>query len=876
MYELVNTSVPNGLVSGTHGYATVAMTKGMPDAVRSRVEGFCAYPHRTSAHDASYFAENPVNWFHLVTPSGEHVVGRTAPAEFDYTGRTNRVSRVLYFPAREMPSAGGAAVLLVESARLCEGWSGEPRYLSVDGDVAERLRRIGRPSDGGAPHWTQLFGAEGETLARRFAVLLAQNVRSGRGIFFKASNADVDGRRLLGLFADLIALVPEELAAQVTFSTFAACVPGGINCHLRGVYDSDRAFETMATMQPWVDCESGRVRNPELLPAAETAAAASLSASAPSGGGAPSGVAETTGGPSAATTSRVMGRPVGGGRPIQRPLSAPAGTNRICVKNSNDAASYWNLGSAAALAVLVVAGIVLCILALWKSGQSGRGGKEFSLMAEFQRQEFDAWYAGCTNDVARLREQLDAGETSKDAERLLEQAERNKQDLKASAEEDGLVGYENRLRDAERQYDELIAAITQKVEALKANEKSAEEARRKKEEDEAKEKSRNEEEAQKRRVADAQADNAVAKAVAKQKEANKAAEMPFGEINVDEVFFASEKWSDRLFKGDKKKLRDEKLAEEGAIVYYFPSGGKVERRTGCVAVTTKKDPMSGNKSQTFSVKEPSDMKSARWCVAYVPSLGKAYWQWRSKSQEPVRLFKDDGDRADLAKVVFDGCQDETLDVYRRFLQRKSRDLVYLVSWDDGASSLRSKEAKLSIERFKPDTKANAEEVERIEKQISDKKTAIATRTKEWESLDVKFNELKSLITEYNEQESKKKSANKLEDKDKEKKNKAKKDASGKMEELKQKSEDKIQVCGFRGKTIDKISIEECDKKQNEQRENYKNLIDRMENELKDLRTKLSKTEAATAADWRERCRERGYVVGVENGNRASDNENEME
>lgn len=65
MYELVNTSVPNGLIAGSHGFATVAMTKGMPDAIRSRVENLCAYPHRSSAHDQSYYTENPINWFHL-------------------------------------------------------------------------------------------------------------------------------------------------------------------------------------------------------------------------------------------------------------------------------------------------------------------------------------------------------------------------------------------------------------------------------------------------------------------------------------------------------------------------------------------------------------------------------------------------------------------------------------------------------------------------------------------------------------------------------------------------------------------------------------------------------------------------------------------
>ena len=97
MYELVSSSLPNGLIPGSHGFATVAMTKGLPDVLRTRLEAYCAYSHRTSTHDATYFTENPVNWFHVTLPQGEHVMGRVAPADFDYTGRTNRLARLLVF-----------------------------------------------------------------------------------------------------------------------------------------------------------------------------------------------------------------------------------------------------------------------------------------------------------------------------------------------------------------------------------------------------------------------------------------------------------------------------------------------------------------------------------------------------------------------------------------------------------------------------------------------------------------------------------------------------------------------------------------------------------------------------------------------------------
>lgn len=265
MYELVNTSVPNGLIAGSHGFATVAMTKGMPDAIRSRVESLCAYPHRSSAHDQTYYAENPINWFHLLLPGGDHVVGRTAPAEFDYTGRTNRISRTLHFSSREMPINGGAYVLIAEANRFCQNWVGDPKYLPEDKSLAGRIQMAVR-ANGSPKNWVNMFGPDGESYAKKFAALLTQNLRTNKCIYFKAGESDVNGERLLGLFSDLINLLPEQLAAQVTFSTFSACVPNGAVCHLRGIFDKDRAFETASALQPWIDCGGCCVKHPELLP----------------------------------------------------------------------------------------------------------------------------------------------------------------------------------------------------------------------------------------------------------------------------------------------------------------------------------------------------------------------------------------------------------------------------------------------------------------------------------------------------------------------------------------------------------------------------------------------------------------------------------
>ena len=272
MYELTNTSLPNGLIPGTHGFATVAMTKGLPDPLRMRLESYCAYSHRTSAHDATYFRENPVNWFHVVLPQGEHVAGRVAPADFDYTGRTNRLARLLVFPKGEMPAIGGADVLRKEFARLTAPWSGAARWLEDDKLTAGRLRREIPAVREDAPTWRAMFGGEeGLRLAEGFARQLAKNVTGGgNAIYFKTSAArDADGTKLLALFAELVNLLPVANRQRVTFSTFPSALPQGTVCHLRGVYDSDRAFEAASASQPWVDCERGIVHNAAMLPPEE-------------------------------------------------------------------------------------------------------------------------------------------------------------------------------------------------------------------------------------------------------------------------------------------------------------------------------------------------------------------------------------------------------------------------------------------------------------------------------------------------------------------------------------------------------------------------------------------------------------------------------
>ena len=76
MHELINTSVPNGLIPGSHGFSTVAMTRGMSDTLRTKLEMLSGYSHVYSGHDDQYFTQNPESWNHLILATGEHVFSR--------------------------------------------------------------------------------------------------------------------------------------------------------------------------------------------------------------------------------------------------------------------------------------------------------------------------------------------------------------------------------------------------------------------------------------------------------------------------------------------------------------------------------------------------------------------------------------------------------------------------------------------------------------------------------------------------------------------------------------------------------------------------------------------------------------------------------
>ncbi len=811
MYELVNTSVPNGLIAGTHGFATVAMTKGMPDAIRTRVEGLCAYPHRTSAHDESYYRENPVNWFHLTLPSGDHVIGRTAPSDFDYTGRTNRLARTIVFRRGEMPVSGGCEAIRIAGSRLSEKWSGEPRMLPADKALAAKFFALERSRDATPANWVALFGDNGIFLAKRVAMLVARNAMGGgKSVYFKTSTSwDADGTKLLALFSDIINLLPDEAAPLVTFSTFAACVPSGVTCHLRGVYDKDKAFELASATQPWVDCEHGRVMHEELLPSES----------------APVGVSQNDSVGEQVSTSQGAGSRIGVRRDSSS-LSGQAARARdarwqdFAPRGSgSDKAFYTLLGSLAFLVVLVAIG---CI---WWVKSSSRTS---------------------TSDDDQLIVEMNAVE-AKEKERAEKEARDNAERKKY--EEESAVK-EKATKEADEDAKRQKAEADRKAKIEEEAKKAAEDAVRK----QIKEKQ-------------AQADG-----LRKAKEENLS--LRIDEIKISKVCYKGEASGiDNYFEiasadlGNPSKLAKVNhllakyalmITNDNSIVVYYLDNGIIQK-VQCKYSYKNVNVNASKKTKFTPTGWPERAKTSPWVVCRVVNPGwqksdggaslDAFWWWND-SIEPMALFAD-SDKADLNNYSF-RCQ-EAYDAYSTYGK-----VVYKVSWVEGRTrwAFNTISPELEIESFKPDSV----EIDRRLDALEGEKDRLGKDKKEKDDAVKKGKELKKdiedwedeLIRKYNEKEG---------EKNQEKKKKLGNNFSERKNKINEKAVDELKKIGISGQQLTGNETEK------------KNIVEEIERKIKRLETARKEFEDKIAAidreiddikksanRWKDDIRKRKFVV----------------
>ena len=226
MFELVHTSVRQGLAVGASGYCSVAWTRGFPRNLISPVERLSAYQNLYPAGHADA-ALNPVSCFHMTmnyAGAQIRVVGNICFCGLDYTGRSNKLAHHLVFTKSD--EFGGRDPLAVALARdnFFTRWDRSP--LELDPRLPLRSSLPGLP----AAQWEAATGDPG------WAGMIAGSFRRspGRSLTLEfAPGTPVE--TLLGLIAEAAMLLTPEECERFTFNTYSFQNQAGQNIFLRAM-----------------------------------------------------------------------------------------------------------------------------------------------------------------------------------------------------------------------------------------------------------------------------------------------------------------------------------------------------------------------------------------------------------------------------------------------------------------------------------------------------------------------------------------------------------------------------------------------------------------------------------------------------------------
>jgi hypothetical protein len=217
--ELLYTSAPRGLKSGSRGFCTVEATAGLSPALVAALEGLSGYRHVAAPGDPA----NPVVYSHATLAiAGRRcsVVSRVADAGADYTGRTNKLAHHLALDTAERPK-GGPAWLAGRPNVLRSQFEGEPHTLPPrvipQGDRPPAVCKAWQAATGDAG-WAGVLAEAFLADPNRMAYLIVP-----------------PGFDSLPLFEEAIALLPPERRWEPTFTTWHTSLPQNVTCLWRAV-----------------------------------------------------------------------------------------------------------------------------------------------------------------------------------------------------------------------------------------------------------------------------------------------------------------------------------------------------------------------------------------------------------------------------------------------------------------------------------------------------------------------------------------------------------------------------------------------------------------------------------------------------------------
>lgn len=189
-FRLIFTSAPRALSGSRTGFCTVARSSGMSEKLAAAVEKCGAYEHdKMRGHPV--FSHRKL----MFANSVYHVLTRLSDAGADYTNRSNYIADHIVLSQDEAALLPSPAQAMLQRDDWHESWDSEPRWLG-DVKISGQDQAYAPPSR----RWREAFGDEGAA-----ALLLGDPP----AIFASPG----DGKRLLELFAESSALLPDPARA---------------------------------------------------------------------------------------------------------------------------------------------------------------------------------------------------------------------------------------------------------------------------------------------------------------------------------------------------------------------------------------------------------------------------------------------------------------------------------------------------------------------------------------------------------------------------------------------------------------------------------------------------------------------------------------
>ena len=252
MFELVYTSLPQGLLAGRSGFTTAALTGGFPGNLISPIENLSGYKTLFPPGHPDEKC-NPVNY------SCQHyrfgatlyiVLSRISFYGLSYTGRSNILAHHLLFTADELLQIPGGPLAVLLAQENFPPWSGNPGMLPQKS--LKNIKRKELPQSGEG--WKKWAGDE------RWADYVAELFRNGqeKKLALAFDPKRISGGDILELYAEISAKLTPEEQLNFTFNTYSYSSAIANPVFLRAFPESSTLLGSMKRLNPASVVELGK------------------------------------------------------------------------------------------------------------------------------------------------------------------------------------------------------------------------------------------------------------------------------------------------------------------------------------------------------------------------------------------------------------------------------------------------------------------------------------------------------------------------------------------------------------------------------------------------------------------------------------------